>query len=180
MIRIQFLAPIIFSMPRRYYRRRSGNRDKYSIEDTVVLAPSSASWPVIPATDETQQSKQFSTLIVPSIDAQGMRKVKHLTLTFSSTEDYKLLYALVFVPSGYSPNPIRVPPLGQPTSLYEPNQFVMSAGVLDFSGGPLFVKTPLSRNLNSGDSIYLVVAATDLGQQNTNFTVNVRYAITLQ
>ncbi len=168
-------------MPRRYYRRRrSGNRDKYSIEDTVVLVPSSSSWPQVPATSETQLSRQFTTLIVPSIDAQGMRKVKHLTLTFASTDDYKLLYALVFVPSGYSPNALRVPPLGQPTSLYEPNQFVMSSGVLDFSGGPLLIRTPLSRNLNSGDALYLVVAATDTGSNDTSLTVNVRYAITLQ
>ena len=46
----------------------------------------------------------------------------------------------------------------QQITLYEPNQFVMSSGVLDFSGGPLRIRSKLSRNLNSGDRIALALA----------------------
>lgn len=169
-------------MPRRYYRRRSGNRDKYSIESTILYTPSGSQWTDVPAVSgETQVSKQFSAVVVPSIDAQGMRKVKHLTMTFSSEQDTRCLYALVFVPSGYEVNAIRNPILGSPGSLYEPNQFVISSGVLDFSGGPLRVSTPLSRNLNSGDAIYLVFSSGAFqGLDSMQITANVRYAITLQ
>ena len=169
-------------MPRRYYRRRSANRDKYSIESTILYTPSADSWFNVAAIpQETQASRQFSAVVVPSIDAQGMRKVKHLTMTFSSEADTRVLYALVFVPSGYSTNYIRLPTFGFPGSLYEPNQFVMSSGVLDFSGGPLRIHCPLSRNLNSGDAIYLIfsVPAAD-NLENTRVTANVRYAMTLQ
>ena len=121
-------------MVRRYYRRtpRSNNRDKYSVENTVCLTPSSESWTTVPATDSTLASRQFSIAIVPATDLQGMRKVKHLTLSFSSASDTRLCYVLVYVPEGYDPNPIRVPNLGYATSLYEPNQYVMSSGTLDF------------------------------------------------
>ncbi len=169
-------------MPRRYYRRRSANRDKYSIESTILYTSPASGWSRIAGVQgETQTSRQTSSVVVPSIDAQGMRKVKHLSMTFSSEADTRVLYALVFVPSGYGVNDIRIPVNGQPGSLYEPNQFVMSSGVLDFSGGPLRLHTPLSRNLNSGDSICIVFATPDsetLGE--TNLAVNVRYAITLQ
>ena len=50
---------------------------------------------------------------------------------------------------------IQWPTYGSQLSIYEPNQFVLSRGVLDFTGGPLRIRTPLSRNLNSGDRIQL-------------------------
>ena len=167
-------------MSRRYYRRtpRPNNRDKYSVENTVVLTPSSESWTSVAATSDTIATRQFSIPIVPATDVQGMRKVKHLTLSFSSASDTRLCYVLVFVPQGYDPNPIRIPNLGYATSLYEPNQYVMSSGTLDFSGGPLRIRTPLSRNLNSGDSIHLILAQWDSG--SVAVSANVKYAITLQ
>ena len=168
-----------YNMPRRYFRRRIANKDKYSVENTVIITPPADEWDEIEATATTQTSHQFNRAVIPSTDIQGMRKVKHMTLTFSSSVDLRVLYALVYVPEGYNPNLINLPLNGQPGSLYEPNQYVMSAGVLDFSGGPLRIRTPLSRNLNSGDSIYLVLAQT---QQDASapLTVNVQYAITLQ
>ena len=39
--------------------------------------------------------------------------------------------------------------------MYEPNQFVMNCGVVDPSAGPIRFTSPVSRNLNDGDSIYL-------------------------
>ena len=164
-------------MVRRYYRRtpRSNNRDKYSVENTVVLTPSSSNWTTVPATADTLASRQFFIPIVPSTNVQGMRKVKHLTISFSSASDTRLCYVLVYVPEGYDPNPIRIPQLGYATSLYEPNQYVMSSGTLDFSGGPLRIRTPLSRNLNSGDSIHLILAQWDEG--TVAVSANVKYLL---
>ena len=61
-------------------------------------------------------------------------------------------------------------------SLYEPNQFVMACGVADFDGGPLRCVSPISRNLNSGDAIYLVVANPSTTNGLTLDTV-IRYAV---
>ena len=51
-------------MSRRYYRRtpRSNNRDKYSVENTVVLTPSSDSWTNVPATTDYLASRQSQVL----------------------------------------------------------------------------------------------------------------------
>nr|QIR82148.1 hypothetical protein [unidentified] len=169
-------------MVRRYRGRpRISNRDKYSVEHTVCVTPSSNDWTNVAATETTQASDQFHYTVVPPTTTEGMRKVKHITLSFSANGEAgpPLLYALVFVPQGYIPNYIHYPLLGDPGSLYEPNQFVMSCGVLDFSGGPLRIRCPLSRNLNSGDSIHLVLADPDQGT-SVSYTINATYAITLQ
>ena len=163
---------------KRYYR----NREKYSIEQTVIITRDVSNWDSVPGVEgETQTSKQFSQVIVKNTELQGMRKVKHLTLTIcnnnSSLDALPILYAIVYVPEGYSPKDINVPISGNPMSLYEPNQFVMSCGALDFNAGPLRIKSPLARNLNSGDSIYLILASNK--SEASGFTINVKYAITL-
>ena len=173
-----------YIMPRRY-RRRIVNKDKYSIEQTILATPPSDNWNTIPgnAEAETQDSRQYSVAILPPSDLQGMRKIKHLTFTVSNngTNDSsfpQLLYAIVYVPQGYTPQTINYPIPGGATSLYEANQYVMSSGVLDFSGGPLRIKSPLSRNLNSGDSIYIIFATSVTN--GVSLTAEVKYAITLQ
>lgn len=175
-------------MPRRYYRRRSANRDKYSIEQTNIATTKVSSWPVVdvPSSDRTRQnSVQFAIPIVNPIDAQGMRKVKHLTVSIANTgsggENNILIYSIVFVPQGYEPQPIQYPAQGYAINNYEANQFVMSSGVLDFSAGPCRIRSPLSRNLNSGDRIYLILASTPMSESSApTFTAQVQYAITLQ
>ena len=42
-------------------------------------------------------------------------------------------------------------------SLYEPNQFVMACGYNDPSAGPIRIYSRVSRNLQSGDSVALVI-----------------------
>ena len=147
---------------KKYYR---GSRDKYSVEQAC-------------GTLATTGEGVGGTTVVPPVTIQGMRKVKHLTVSMATAASPTtgtasvLYYALVYVPQGTSANTIQV----DSTSMYEPNQFVMCCGVFDFDGGPLRIHCPISRNLNSGDSIALVV------QSNGGFTYNyvVRYAVTLQ
>ena len=171
-------------MPRRYFRRRSGNRDKYSIEQTNIVSTPCNTWPQFNPSDASlQASRQFTIPIVPPVETQGMRKVKHLTLTianFASTSDSApLFYAIVYVPQGYEPQPISYPADGYAVNNYSANQFVMSSGVIDFTGGPTRIRSRLSRNLNSGDSIYLILA-TYPSAPNMTYTAQVQYAITLQ
>ena len=172
----------LFPMSRKYHKRSSGSRDKYSVEHTLIRSPNSAEWGDVPATPSTVASKQWYIPIIPPTDLQGMRKVKHLTVSFSNVsegEQLPIVYALVYVPQGYSAQPIRMPPLGGAISMYEANQFIMSTGVLDFSGGPLRIRTRLSRNLNSGDQIVLLLSTANSGIASY-YTVEVTYAITLQ
>ena len=150
---------------KRYYR---GSRDKYSVEQSAF-------------TESVAGSSQSATLIVPPAAMQGMRKVKHLTVSLAAHAEgpMEVYWALVYCPEGMSPNNLTVSSVvGQSTPLYEPNQFVMSCGVMDFSAGPTRISTPLSRNLNSGDRIYLIMA--NPAATTINLFGVVRYAITLQ
>ena len=148
---------------KRYYR---GSRDKYSVEQQA-------------GTVTTNSSGTGGVSIVPSTSTQGMRKVKHLTVSMAtgdgsgSASTSVLYYALVYVPQGTSANTLQI----DSGTMYEPNQFVMCCGVFDFDGGPLRIHCPISRNLNSGDSVALVVQNTS-GVKVYNYVV--RYAITLQ
>ena len=63
--------------------------------------------------------------------------------------------------------------------MYEPNQFVMNCGVADFSGGPLRFTSPVSRNLNSGDKIVLIMT-NNTADTTAHYHYVVRYAVTLQ
>ncbi|PTB81994.1 hypothetical protein C9924_00985 [Alloalcanivorax venustensis] len=104
-----------------------------------------------------------------------MRKIKHTTVTLSAPliEGGVCSYALVYVPEGYNANPLA----SVAGSVYEPNQFVMQCGIMDFTAGPIRIHSPISRNLNSGDSIWLVIGTTGA---NTMISYFARYAITLQ
>ena len=156
-------------MPRSYKRRSYRPKTKYSVEQSAF-------------TESVTASSQSATLIVTPTATQGMRKVKHLTISMAAQGSVSaaldIYWALVYCPEGMNPNTLSISTVvGQSTPLYEPNQYVMSCGVMDFSAGPTRISTPLSRNLNSGDRIFLIMA------NPTANTVNlygvVRYAITL-
>ena len=166
-------------MPRRY-RRHFRNKDKYSIEQTNIVSPVISEWPLFTPTSELESnSRQFAIAVLPPVDFEGMRKVKHLTISFSFIQDIPLFYSIVYVPQGYQPQSLHIPSSGNAISQYDANQFVMSSGILDFSGGPCRIRSRLSRNLNSGDSIYLILAAINSNSDAFVFA-QVSYAITLQ
>ena len=143
---------------RKYYR---GNRDKYSVEQTAGTL----------ATDALGDGG--TTVVVPTT-VQGMRKVKHLTISMAqNTSGTGLFWALVYVPQGTTVNKLNV----DEGNMYEPNQFVMSCGIFDVDAGPMRITSPVSRNLNSGDSIALVLHS---NTPSTSFSYVVRYAVTLQ
>ena len=183
-LKIEWIEQVHFyDMPRKYYKR-TYKKDKYSIEQTNILTPAVNSWPLIETLDETRlNSRQFGIPIIPPANFQGMRKVKHITFSIcnptSSNEELALIYAIVFVPQGYAPQQIIMPNYGYAQNNYESNQFIMSTGVIDFSAGPNRIRTRLSRNLNSGDSIYLILATPNLGTGG-GLLAQVSYAITLQ
>ena len=151
----------------RYYRKSyrgvsRGGRDKYSVEQQAGSVSATG-------------AQQTNIAVVPSTAIQGMRKVKHLTVSMSSADAQleSCFWALVYVPQGTAPSTMS---FTGGTGMYEPNQFVMNCGVMDLTAGPARIHSPVSRNLNSGDSIYLLLVPLSSGLVN----YVVRYAVTLQ
>ena len=130
---------------RPYKRARYGKRIKYSVQQKAL------SFSFTPGSTTTIE-------VVPPTTLEGMRKVKHLTVnaTIDGGEDI-FYWALVYVPQGTTVGAINYVTTGSSVGMYEPNQFVMNCGVFDGSAGPIRVSSPVARNLNDGDSIYLVV-----------------------
>lgn len=143
----------------KYYRKP---RDKYSIEQTLFGVDAA------PGTTTVQT-------IVPATDVQGMRKVKHLTIQMSQGGAQGILWALFYLPAGMTAPGFNVT---SGASLVEPNQFVMQCGIMDQDSGPNRIYCPIARNLNSGDSIVLLLRP--VSSTTTNCSGLVRYAITLQ
>ena len=159
---------------RPYKRPRYGKRDKYSIQQKASVATVAA-------------NKTSVVDIVPATTTEGMRKVKHLTCNLtqvtatgvSGGAESNLFWALVYVPQGTTAGALNVATAGAtPSSMYEPNQFVMNCGVIDPTAGPIRIYSPISRNLNDGDKISLLIRPT-LDGAATIISLCVRYAITL-
>ena len=81
---------------------------------------------------------------------QGTRTVRHLTVSLTGiTGEKEFYYALVYVPEGYSANQL-FPNFASSTnqgSLYEPNQNVLSCGIIDPEAGPIRIRSNISKNL---------------------------------
>ena len=147
---------------RPYKRARYGKRDKYSIQQRAFAF-------------DTGTGGSTLQIIVPATAVEGMRKVKHLTISLSATLDSIFYWALVYVPQGTTVGNIN---LSSTIGMYEPNQFVMNCGIIDTNAGPIRMSSPIARNLNDGDAIYLVVLPTTTAPITIRGTC--RYAITLQ
>ena len=137
---------------RRAYRRgRYGSRDKYSVHQKAFSFTAQAS----PTTT--------AQLIVPSSATEGMRKVKHLTVNLTPILDQdggQIWWALVYVPQGTTAGSIQLATTAALSDMYEPNQYVMNCGIVDPTAGPIRFSSPISRNLNNGDAIVLLVRHT--------------------
>ena len=119
--------------------------------------------------------------VVPATTIEGMRKVKHLTVNATvQGESDSFYWALVYVPQGTVPGAINFVTTTSSPGMYEPNQFVMNCGVVDGTAGPIRFSSPIGRNLNDGDTIYLVVRPYTTSGTNIIINAVVRYAISLQ
>ena len=152
---------------RPYKRTYYGKRLKYSIQQKafsvgVAASPGTTLQPLVPAT----------TL-------EGMRKVKHLTVNLTPASDGSgpLYWAIVYVPQGTTAGVLNIDSTAV-SDMYEPNQFVMNCGIVDPTAGPIRFSSPISRNLNNGDSIVLLLRQTTTATMGVDGTI--RYAITLQ
>ena len=152
----------------RSYRNRSYTRKYRPIANKAKYSQETNSFKIASTDFATKNDlEQVAYEVVPSTSIQGMRKVKHMqvSLTVGSNTDSvaPLYWALVYVPEGFNldsrgdslPNWLQTG-----GSMYEPNQYIMNCGIVDPSAGPIRFYSPLARNLNSGDKIFLVVAST--------------------
>ena len=109
-----------------------------------------------------------------------MRKVKHLTVNLTPILDQdggQIWWALA-CSSGTTAGSIQLATTAALSDMYEPNQYVMNCGIVDPTAGPIRFSSPISRNLNNGDAIVLLVRHTLGGNMDIRGTC--RYAITLQ
>lgn len=147
-------------------------RDKYSIETTFVNQTITA----IPSGATSAATISFK--VVNPVTVQGMRKVKHLEVTLAGNTNSRVVWALVYVPQVDLSLANLTLNTDNASSLYEPNQFVMMSGTTDFAAGMLRFRTPMARNLNSGDAIVLLLK--NLTSVDVTVSGTIRYAITLQ
>ena len=158
---------------RRYKKVRYSNETSTFNINSTIAAESTASFPIY--------SGVLGKTLVSAAQIQGTRKVKNMTLSISTSQiPVPVLCTVVYVPQGTDPGSITINGSGNtnPSSLYEPNQNVIMQFVLnpvyDNGEGSCVqrFKTRLARNLDSGDTIKLVMApATSMSQQLDNFKV---------
>lgn len=167
-------------MAKHSRHRKAVKTVKYSSETTTVSGT---------LTSASEYGDQIHCAIVAPSSAQGIRKVKNFTCRLISANGQAptqadpnpgptipLYFALVYVPQGTSVQTLTIGTPDGPASLYEPNQNVILSGILLGDGQTLITtKSRLARNLNSGDSIELVIRT--VGPQVNKIMLMVNYAI---
>lgn len=165
-------------MPR--YRRRRARRYaravkpvKYSNETTNFFNTYNISG------GGTLQTGKIPLIVQTPV--QGMRKCKNFTLSICCFSDVPILFALVYVPQGTNASDLNIGTVDNPTSIYEPNQNVIISGVVPQGlTTPVVKYSPLARNLNSGDQIFLVLRSASNFTDPFNLALycQLNYAIT--
>lgn len=170
---------------RRFYRKKN----KWSIEQRPSFIAGNG-WST--ASDEFL-NRQALIPIVSATTQEGVRKVKNFTISittplFTATgvstgtvNQYNnvFYYALIYLPEGVTANE-----LSSTGDLYQPSQNVMKAGIVNSQNGKIRVFSRLARNLNAGDSIYLLIGTNQnmlstlvTGDNRQRFNVLTQYAI---
>lgn len=151
-------------MARYYKRRRFYRKRKYNIENRVIRF-------LTPSLLENGFRQNF-TEVVPATLTEGVRKVTKFTISLTAgVQDAVVYWALVYIPEGATTSALF------PTSsdLFVPSNYVLGSGVNDSNAGPIRIRVPLSKNLNSNDRIFLITATTT--QADVRFEGLARYAI---
>lgn len=169
----------------RGYTRRYARRIK-SVKYSNETVNMTGTWEL------HDNATQLNVVCVAKADIQGTRKCKNFEITMCGSEWYNndttaavdkavpICWALVYVPEGTTPGKIRWGGLDASASLYEPNQNVIMSGLWPANLTSNYkVKTRLARNLNSGDSIYLVLdtVADEPDSTKKDISINLNYAI---
>ncbi|UJP31654.1 cap [Donkey kirkovirus Hetian-58] len=150
------------------YKREKYSRQCISDVNTVTLVDTLDGNVTIP------HSQQISGPIIPSTTVQGQRKVKNMSIdlavgkttvsggTTAENGEFNtpILFAVVYHPEGTEVNNMattRLTASGVLTQAYVPEQNVIFMRMLSPVEGSVHCQIPLSRNINAGDSIDLIV-----------------------
>jgi len=154
---------------RRRYRGRS-KKQRYSVETTIKVL---STW--VDTAASSVYARQAAASIVPA-NPSVARKVAHLTIDFvgdTINPATSFAWAVVYVPASLAPNILA--DNSEAPSFYEPNQFLMASGIVNFDQGRARYTIPLKRILHSNDDIRLLVGS---AAANINLQFICRYAIT--
>lgn len=174
-------------MPRRYYRRARYSRPKkkYSWEHANFSNTNGAV--------AANNSWTGKAVLVSEAGIGGMRKAKNFTLSINVEWDQIMFFALVYVPEGTRPSELNIGgvennddpnfPYLTTASIYEPNQNVILTGIVPANqSNRITYSTRMARNLNSGDSIFLVFRtlnqAAALPENSLRISATLDYCIT--
>lgn len=179
-------------MPRGYRRRyrsyRTG-RSKYSNQTTSLVfdTPQAGieAGETFPSGQDEQQNVYRGCTIVPATGVYGTRKAKNFDVQITTSAiETPIIAALVYVPQGTLASTLNISQFSPegPNSLYEPNQnvigqFIIPATPTGTSQSVSRFKTRLARNLDSGDSIVLVMAPVIGIEPPASIAATVNYAI---
>lgn len=113
--------------------------------------------------------QNVNLVVVPPVNVQGNRRISNILLRVAWAAPVPVAYALVYIPSGTAPSPLgtggvvslntsgQIPEGQTLSSLYEPNQNVLTQGVIAPNAGQVTsVSYAGPRVLGSGDCIALV------------------------
>lgn len=170
----------------RGYTRRYARRIK-SVKYSNETVNMTGTWEITDVNNTKQE-----IVCIAKADIQGTRKCKNFEITMCGSQWFNnnqstppdisvpICWALVYVPEGTKPGKLNWGGLDSSASLYEPNQNVIMSGLWPANLTSNYkVKTRLARNLNSGDSIWLVMDTVAEEPLNTfkNISINLNYAI---
>ena len=103
-------------------------------------------------------------------------KCAHFKVHAVTDQSILINWALIYCPDGLNPPVIAAP--GAYSQIAEPQQFVIASGTYLFSPtsagavAPLRYTSPLSRNLNPGDGIYLRMTASHASSTPIVWTIS--------
>lgn len=166
----------------RYPRRRTTRiykKNKWSVEQKPGFIQG-AGWST---TSDTYLNRQALIPIVAATTQEGVRKAKNISVSIAppgsqttTAQNNPFYWALIYLPEGQTPNE-----LSSTGQLYTPSQFVINSGIVTSIQGKMRISSRLARNLNQGDSIYLLLGTNNdslpSSQPTGRFTYLVRYAI---
>jgi len=152
-------------MAKYYRRRRYYRKGKFQIENKPIGFTS-------PTTLENG-FYQNSQIVVPASPQEGVRQVARMTITLTGSPDTagSVAWALIYLPEGTQYTTSLFP---TNDTLYEPSSYVLASGISDSTAGPIRISSRLKKNLNAGDRIALLTAATGSGSKYIGL---LRYAI---
>lgn len=171
-------------MPRRYRRRyarpsRPLKTVKYSNETSNFGG--NVTYDKIPD-QGTAILTQKAAPVISAISAQGMRKVKNISLNLQTNCTVPVVWALVYIPQGQNPSTLNFGNAPNAVSLYEPAQNVIMSGTIYVNSAQQTWRTRLARNLNSGDCIAFIfkqlIAVPQQSPADYVMFVQANYAIT--